>query len=76
MVREMPSQTGARSGSRAEDSTVFRAPGKRTLLAPWEKPAQKAPISVISETQEWQGPAPPGLPAAPGEEGLGAGTAT
>lgn len=37
------------------------------------KPAQKAPISVISETQEWQHTAP-GLPAGPGEEGLGAGT--
>lgn len=41
----------------------------------WGKPAQKAPTSVISETQERQSTAPVGLPAGPGEEGLGAGTA-
>lgn len=41
-----------------------------------EGAAQKAPISVISETQEWYSMAPPGLPAGPGEDELGAGTAT
>lgn len=35
--------------------------------------AQKAPTSVTSETQEWQSTAPPGFPAGPEEEGLGAG---
>lgn len=39
------------------------------------KSAQKAPTSVISETQEWQSTGPAGLPAGPGEGALGAGTA-
>ena len=64
-------------GSRAEEATPFLELLEKELSSfLGAKPAQKAPTSVISETQERQSIAPAGLPTSPGEEGLGAGTAT
>lgn len=73
-MKKVPPYLSQSRGQGRKGCATFRAPGKRTLLTPKGKSAQKAPTSVISETQEGLSKAPAGLPTGPGEEGLEAGT--
>lgn len=76
MGKEHAFNTRASPGSRAEKAASFFELLKQELSSlPGGKPAQKAPTSVISETQDWQSTAPAALPAGPREGGLGTGTA-